>query len=51
MAMRFDFFQVSYFCQSGATSAPNTSTEPWTVQYLPNNSHVISEVAVTTAWN
>jgi serine/threonine protein kinase len=42
---------LNYGCQSGGASTPNTSTEPWTVQYLPNNSHVISDVAVTTAWN
>ena len=34
----------------GGANAPNTSTEPWTVKYLPNSSHVISEVDVTTAW-
>jgi serine/threonine protein kinase len=42
---------LSYVCQSGAAGALNTATEPWTVKYLPNNSHVISDVAVTTAWN
>lgn len=42
---------LSYECQSGRASAPSTSTEPWTVQYLANDSHVISEVIVVTAWN
>jgi hypothetical protein len=41
----------SYDCQSGVASALNTSTEPWTVEYLPNNSDVSSAVAVSTAWN
>lgn len=40
-----------YGCRLGAASSPATSTQPWTVQYLPNNSHVISDVAVTTAWS
>lgn len=42
---------LSYACQLGSASSPNTSTEPWTVQYLPNNSQVVSDVAVITAWN
>jgi hypothetical protein len=42
---------LPYGCQSGSASTPNTTTEPWTVKYLPNGSHVISYVAVTTAWN
>jgi hypothetical protein len=41
----------SYGCQSGVASALNTSTEPWTVEYLPNNSDVSSDVVVSTAWN
>jgi hypothetical protein len=36
---------------SSGASTPNTATEPWTVKYLPNGSHVISEVDVTTAWS
>jgi hypothetical protein len=40
-----------YGCRSGVASSPNTSTQPWTAQYLPNNSHVISDVAITTAWS
>jgi hypothetical protein len=37
---------------SGEASPPNISTEPWTAQYLPNNTRTrISDVAVTTAWN
>jgi hypothetical protein len=35
---------------SGEASTPNISTKPWTVPYLPNNSHVISDVTVITAW-
>jgi len=42
---------LSYGCQSGGASTPDTSTEPWTVQYLPNDSHVLSEVDVITAWH
>jgi hypothetical protein len=33
------------------TSALNNSTEPWTVEYLPNNGDVSSDVAVSMAWN
>ena len=42
---------LSYACQSGVAGTLNTSTEPWTVKYLPNNSDVSSDVAVSTAWN
>jgi len=42
---------LSYACQSGVASTLNTSTEPWTVRYLANNSDVPSDVAVSTAWN
>jgi hypothetical protein len=38
-------------CQSGGASDPNTSIEPWTVEYLPHKPHVISDVAVSTARN
>jgi hypothetical protein len=41
---------LSYGCRSGAASTPSTSGQHWTVQYLPNNSHVIGDVAVVTAW-
>src|SRR3984957_19845448 len=41
---------LSYACQSGVASPLNTSTEPWTVRYLANNSDVPSDVAVSTAW-
>jgi len=42
---------LNYGCRSGNASTPDKSTEPWTVEYLPNESHVISEVDVLTAWN
>ena len=42
---------LSYACQSGVASTLNTSTEPWTVRYLADNSDVPSDVAVNTAWN
>ncbi len=42
---------LSYGCQSGVASTLNTSTEPWTIKYLPSNSDVSSDVAVSTAWN
>ncbi|MGP8160906.1 MAG: hypothetical protein ACLQGJ_06750 [Candidatus Dormibacteria bacterium] len=42
---------LNYGCRSGNASTPDMSTEPWTVEYLPNDSHVISEVDVVTAWH
>jgi hypothetical protein len=42
---------LNYGCRSGNASTPDMSTEPWTVEYLPNGSHVISEVDVVTAWH
>jgi hypothetical protein len=42
---------LNYRCRSGNASTPDISTEPWTVEYLPNDSHVISEVNVVTAWH
>jgi hypothetical protein len=42
---------LSSLCLSSAAGALNTAAEPWTVKYLPNNSHVISDVAVSTVWN
>lgn len=41
---------LNYGCGSGGASTPDTSTNPWTVQYLPNDSHVLSQVDVSSAW-
>lgn len=42
---------LNYNCTSGTASVPDTGTEPWTVQYLAHDSHVISAVDVVTAWH
>jgi len=42
---------LNYDCQSGAASTPDMTTEPWTVEYLPNGSDVLRAVDVVTAWH
>lgn len=42
---------LNYNCTSGTASVPDTRTQPWTVQYLAHDSHVISAVDVVTAWH
>jgi hypothetical protein len=41
---------LAYGCRLGNASTPDTTTEPWTVEYLPNDSHVLVSVDVVTAW-
>jgi hypothetical protein len=41
---------LNYGCQSADASTPNMTTQPWTVEYLPNGSDVLSTVDVVTAW-
>jgi hypothetical protein len=41
---------LNYGCQSGDASTPNMTTEPWTVEYLPNDSDVLSTIDAVTAW-
>jgi hypothetical protein len=40
----------NYGCKSGNASNPSTTSEPWTVRYLPNGAHVSVTMTVTTAW-
>jgi hypothetical protein len=42
---------LNYGCRSGDASTPDMSTEPWTVEYLPNGSDVLSGIDLVTAWH
>lgn len=40
---------LNYGCRSGDASTPDTAAESWTVEYLPNDSHLLVSVDRVTA--
>jgi hypothetical protein len=46
-----DGVTLDYVCKDGGASEPNDGTEPWTVQYGPNESGPLQPLNVVQAWN
>jgi hypothetical protein len=41
---------LNYGCNSGMASYPRTTSQPWTVSYLPTGAHALVTITVTTVW-
>ena len=41
---------LNYGCTNGYATRPDATSEPWTVRYLPNRSHMLLTLSVTSVW-